>query len=199
MTNVGHTTMGAAIGALCKPEGYSTHRSVAHYAAFMMLANAPDLGFENWGHDQYRVSHSILVNLALIATVVALLARVKDLRARVGGWPVVIGGAAAWLSHFLLDALYAHGRGVALLWPLSDARLALPVPWFASVHFEERYTGRAFRAYAIELASYGPLLMLALGFRKHRGFPCVVSGWHSIRARRMSEKGTGDEKRACDE
>jgi hypothetical protein len=39
------------------------------------------------------------------------------------------------VESYRLDSLYNHGHGVAIFWPLSDVRLALPIPWFAVAPF----------------------------------------------------------------
>ena len=117
MTQVGHLLTGAAIGVLCKPDRTPPKWLTAYFGAFLLLANIPDLPFKNWGHDRYDISHSIFVNLFLIAMLAALLLFWKHFRSKIGGWKVIAGGMAAWLSHLLLDSFYSHGYGVAIFWP----------------------------------------------------------------------------------
>jgi membrane-bound metal-dependent hydrolase YbcI (DUF457 family) len=96
----------------------------------------------------------------------ALLWVLRGVRAGIGGWTIAIGGAAAWLSHLLLDSFYNHGKGIAIFWPFSAARLTLPVRWFSTVPSAYRFTLEALRVYAIEFASYFPLVLLALGLKR---------------------------------
>ena len=59
MTLVGHSLTGAAIGVLCRPETISTKWKMVYYGAFVFLSAIPDLPLKDWGHDRYKVSHSI--------------------------------------------------------------------------------------------------------------------------------------------
>jgi inner membrane protein len=140
-------------------------------ATFVVLGNLPDLPVRNWGHHRYYISHSLFVNLAFIAVLCAALRLWRRGPEVVCGWPVLAGGATAWLSHLLLDSFYNHGLGVAIFWPFSDASLALPVPGFDT---RQRHFGhldpRSVRIYLIELACYLPLLVAAAAWRK-RGAP----------------------------
>jgi len=78
-------------------------------------------------------------------------------------------GGLAWLSHMLLDSFYNHGQGVAIFWPLSDARLALPIPWFSVVYgVPPSLTPEMARAFAIELICYAPLVLAAIVARRLR-------------------------------
>jgi len=130
MTLMGHTLTGVTIGVLCKPERVSQQWTKIYFSIFVLLSLIPDLPFKNWGHDRYRISHSIFVNLLLLVIVVVPFLFLKD---RIGGWRVILGGSIAWLSHLLLDSFYNHGHGVAIFWPFSEARLALPIPWFSAI------------------------------------------------------------------
>jgi hypothetical protein len=87
MTPVGHILTGTAIAVLCLPARASTPHKLVHFAAFMGLANLPDLPFEIWGHQRYDLSHSLLVNLLFIAVALLGLAMVGGLA--VGPWPWV--------------------------------------------------------------------------------------------------------------
>jgi membrane-bound metal-dependent hydrolase YbcI (DUF457 family) len=165
MTTVGHTLMGMAIGILCLPQQTPARWKAGYFAAFVVLPNIPDLPFPHWGHDRYDISHSLFVNLLLCLMVVTLLGWHPNIRRAIGGGKVLDGGAAAWLSHLVLDSLYNHGRGVAIFWPLSDAHLALPIPWFSVVPFPP--LGLALlQECAIEFASYFPLVLLAYSLRR---------------------------------
>ena len=163
MTTVGHILMGTAIGVLCLPEHKSARWKAAYFAAFALLPNIPDLPFPNWGHYRYDLSHSLLVNLILSLAAAFLLWRKKVI---VPGGKILFAGAAAWLSHLLLDSLYGDGPGVAIFWPFSDAYLHLPIPWFAVVRTAPQLTTELFREFAMEFASYFPLVVLAAGLRR---------------------------------
>jgi hypothetical protein len=163
MTEVGHLLMGATIGVLSVPKSVDKTHKTVHIAAFMFLAILPDLPFKGWGHDRYYFSHSLFVSLLLISWLALTFLFLKSLRIKLGNWPVVFSGALAWLSHLLLDSFYNHGKGIMIYWPFSEARLALPIPWFGlgiGTPLE------ILRVLLIELVSYAPLLMLAVWIRQ---------------------------------
>jgi membrane-bound metal-dependent hydrolase YbcI (DUF457 family) len=165
MTPVGHTLLGAAVGTLCLPRESSWQRTLGHTAAFMLLANLPDLPLPFWGHQRYEISHSLFVNLLLILAGLVVLGARPARRRQLGGWVVLAAGAGAWLSHLLLDSFYNHGRGVAMFWPFSEARLALPISWFSVVRHPPPFTARMWKEFAVELGSFGLLLAAAVGWR----------------------------------
>jgi hypothetical protein len=73
--------------------------------------------------------------------------------------------------------------GLAMLWPFSKARLSPAVPWFEVLdkplpHFD----AHSARVLLIELASYGPLFLLALACR-------WLWGRHKRRQRRAPDRG----------
>ena len=166
MTQVGHALTGAAIGVLCLPPHLSKRVAGGHFVACALLANVPDFGFKNWGHDRYDISHSVFVNLLIILAVMAGLWLLPGVRTRVSGGTIMLGGAASWLSHLLLDSFYNHGLGVAIFWPFSTARLALPIPWFSVLNSPLPITWQAVQVWGIELVSFLPLLLLAMGLRR---------------------------------
>ena len=166
MTEVGHALTGTAIGVLCLPKDSSPRHKIVHFATFIALAIVPDYRIPNWGHDRYDISHSIFVNLLLIASFVVLLAIFKDIRRKIGGWTVVVAGAAAWLSHLLLDSFYNHGKGIAIFWPISKARLILPIPWLSVVkQLPLPVTPELLRILLIEFVTFSPLILLAIVLR----------------------------------
>ena len=166
MTSVGHTLTGIAIGIMFKPKRLPRKWAVVHLTVFAFLANIPDLPFPNWGHDKYRVSHSLFVTLLLIIIfAIGLVSKQKVLR-RLGGWQVIIGGALAWISHLLLDSFYNTGYGVAIFWPFSAARLALPIPWFSVLpNIAFPITWSIIQIFLLEFISYFPLVILATIYR----------------------------------
>jgi membrane-bound metal-dependent hydrolase YbcI (DUF457 family) len=163
MTQVGHTLTGIAIGVVCLPNKKSTPARLLHLVVFGLLANIPDLPLKNWGHDLYYFSHSLFVNLLLILLVLFALVFLKGFRGKVGGWTVIIGGTLAWLSHLLLDTFYNHGKGLLMFWPLSDQRLALPIPWFSVVRDKSfPFTPETVHILLTEFAFYGCVLLVVL-------------------------------------
>jgi len=167
VTSVGHTLTGIAVGALAVPRSETRAYKWVVFNLFGLLANLPDLPLPGWGHSAYHVSHSLFVNLGVIALLALVLAAWPAARERLG-WRVAAALAAVWLSHLLLDSFYNHGRGIAILWPLSDAHLALPIPWFATVELHPWNTAHNLRVFAIELSFYGALLVPAVIARLRR-------------------------------
>jgi inner membrane protein len=91
--------------------------SLPDFDVFAVACGVPDLGV--FGHR--GVSHSFFA-----AIVIGL---VSGLVGRRFGWPAVRTAVAATLavaSHGVLDACGEGGRGIPLLWPLSDARFLSP-------------------------------------------------------------------------
>jgi LexA-binding, inner membrane-associated putative hydrolase len=170
MTSLGHSLLGITIGICCVPRRTSARWKVGYFAAFVVLSNIPDLPFPHWGHERYDISHNLFVNLLLCLIMVALLGWHPNIRHFIGGGKILGGGVAAWLSHLVLDSFYNHGRGVAIFWPLSDAHLALPIPWFSVVPFPPLSLA-LLRECAIECASYLPLVALAYILRRSGLFP----------------------------
>jgi hypothetical protein len=168
--------VGAAVGVVVMPRYKSRWASAAFISAFIAIANLPDWPLPYWGHTRYDISHSIYVNLAFIIICAALL-RIWHRRGQapscarsqspgIGAWPVIFGGAIAWLSHLLLDSFYNHGQGIAIFWPLSSARLALPMPWFRTwSSVTPPLNADTFYICLVETLFYGPILLLVVGWR----------------------------------
>ena len=170
MSPVGHAMVGFSAGILCLPEGISPRSKTLFLGTFTLLAGVPDLPLPGWGHSQYLVSHSLIVNLGLIGMLAGLLRWQAQ-----GTWicspKVLMGGAATWLSHMFLDSFYRHGRGIAILWPVSSARLVLPMPWFTNLDVSPRLlTAHNVRTCLVEFAFYLPFLVFALCVRYPRFF-----------------------------
>ena len=180
MTPVGHCLTGLSLAALTVPRSWSRRATLAACAAFVFVAGAPDAPLPFfWGHFNYRVSHSLFVNLAVVAALVGVLAVSRVGRHREGWWWVVAGGAAAWMSHLLLDSFYSHGHGIRIFWPVSDASLNLSMPWFHVMRPE--YVGEvaALRIFATEAVFYGALLGVCLLLRRRfkPAPPAGASSW----------------------
>ncbi len=166
MTSVGHCLTGLSFAALVVPRCWERKEKVVALAAFVLVANAPDLPLPFWGHYSYRVSHSLFVNLALAAVVVGLLISSRAWRSEVARRWVVLGGAAAWLSHLLLDSFYSHGHGIRIFWPVSDAALRLPVPWFHVLQRDSPADLATLQIFATEALCYGALLAACVIWRR---------------------------------
>jgi membrane-bound metal-dependent hydrolase YbcI (DUF457 family) len=163
VTTVGHSLTGLSIATLVLPRG----RSIAWYLIVgqfcIFFANLPDFPLPGWGHGNYHVSHSLFVTLFLIG-VLALPLRWLP-RRKHPAESVLAAWSLAWLSHLVLDSMYAHGRGIGIFWPLSEAHLALPVPWFQTVSLPP-FTGHNLRVFAIEALAYGGLLATCIVARR---------------------------------
>lgn len=162
MTPVGHTLTGLTIALLALPVGVSSRRRLVTAACFAVAANLPDLPFPGWGHDRYDISHSVFV-ISLILIIALLLAWSIGRFARwAGGKRILFAGALACLSHLLLDTFYNHGNGLPMFWPVSEASLALPIPWFSTLQASlPEITGQSLRVFLIELVCYGPIFLAA--------------------------------------
>jgi hypothetical protein len=163
MTFVGHSLTGLSVGVLCMPRRWRWPGRALLLGVFAFLAWLPDL---KWTPSRL-VRHSVFVNVALMAAPVAVLSLWAGLRRRVGGWPVVLGGVGAWLSHLLLDTLYSHGEGDRLLWPVSRWRLRLPLPWF-DVASGGLPTATYLRIFGVEALCYGAVLAACVLIRRRR-------------------------------
>jgi membrane-bound metal-dependent hydrolase YbcI (DUF457 family) len=166
MTSVGHCLTGLSLASLVVPRSWGRKEKRVAFAVFTLVANAPDLPLPFWGHYSYRVSHSLFVNLALVLVVAGLLLNARGWRCKPAWRWVVTGGAAAWLSHLLLDSFYSHGHGIRIFWPVSDAALNLALPWFHVLQRGSSPDPAALRIFAIEAAFYGALLGACLTWRR---------------------------------
>lgn len=162
MTTVGHSLAGVSIAVLTLPRGRTLlwYLIVGHLYVF--FANLPDFPLPGWGHDAYQVSHSIFVT-SLLLPLLALPLLLPKFKAQVSA-AVVLAWSGTWLCHMLLDSLYSHGEGIGIFWPLSDAHLALPVPWFETLQWPARSAHNA-HVFQIELLNYGLLLAACIGLR----------------------------------
>jgi hypothetical protein len=166
MTSVGHCLTGLSLAALVVPRSWERREKVRAFAALALVANVPDLTLPFWGHFSYRVSHSLFVNLVLVAVAVALLTRSRAWRNEAGRRRIVAAGVAAWLSHLLLDSFYSHGQGIHILWPVSDAALSLPVPWLHVLEPDSLSNAATLRIFATEAVCYGAILGACLAWRR---------------------------------
>lgn len=170
MTPLGHSLTGVALAfiALGSVEQVSVRRTGFTIAAFVLLANVPDLPLPNWGHERYDISHSLFVIAPLLALAVAGLLAKRKLLPALGGLRLILFAAAACLSHLLLDTFYNHGKGLAMFWPISKTSLALPIPWFDTIK-APLLSAINLKTFAVELVCYAPWAALAaIHFRRSR-------------------------------
>ena len=153
---------GLSLAVLTLPPAQSSRWYLLTGLCFVFFANVPDFSLPGWGHDAYHVSHSVFVTL-LLASLLALLLLWTTFRVSVGR-RVVVAWSAAWFSHMVLDSLYAHGRGIAIFWPFSDAHLAMPIPWFETLSLPVR-SAHNLRVFAIEALAYTVFLVSCIGLR----------------------------------
>ena len=166
MSPVGHSIVGLAFAAVALPRDGNRKRLVILPIAFIALASLPDWPIPSWGHARYDISHSIFVNISLVGAVMLLWCMMPLFRSFVGARCLWLG-AAAWLSHLMLDSFYNHGHGVAIYWPFSDARLNFAIPWFNTLDPSQSIASpHNLSVYAIEFMAYLPIMILAVGFRK---------------------------------
>jgi hypothetical protein len=167
MTPIGHSLTGAALGLVAMPRHAGPRHKAILLGSFVVLANLPDATLPGWGHYRYDISHSVFVNLAIVAAAATAILLWPRARRAVGGVRVVLLGAAAWLSHLLMDCCYNHGNGAAIFWPVSSARLNLPVPWFSPLYGPWPYlNAHDLRLMGVELAFFGALFLIVWSIRR---------------------------------
>jgi hypothetical protein len=154
---------GAAIGVSVIPKRGSSIHKIVHLFVFILLANLPDLPMIGWGHEKYFYSHSLFVNGLFIALGFLFLTLSNKTFRQIGGWPVLIAGAGAWLSHLLLDSFYNQGLGVMIFWPFSSGRLILPIPWLAALPSSPPpITAAMIPIFVLEFLTFSPFLLFAI-------------------------------------
>ena len=161
MTPIGHTITGLAIGYLAIPRDTPIKQMGLLLAACALLASAPDLPFPYWGHNNYPISHSIF------STALGVILLETFVWRRFHGRPpitlsVMIAMALAWYSHILLDSFYSHAIGLEVLWPFSEGRLRLPIPWLAPGDKVHIFSIFNVKVALLEILTFGPLLVLAV-------------------------------------
>ena len=167
MTSLGHSLVGASVGVLCMPAMDKLYRRLIIFVAIIAMANLPDWPIPSWGHFRLVASHSIIVNGAGIVCLVVGL-HLQGALLRKPHRRVIIGLIVAWVSHFLLDALYVDSR-LTLFWPLSEVTVSLPVPWLKTLpHVPPPFDERIIRILMLETMTFLPLLVLAAAIRRWR-------------------------------
>jgi membrane-bound metal-dependent hydrolase YbcI (DUF457 family) len=165
LTPIGHTLTGLAIGYLAIPRDTPRKQKAVLLGAFALVASAPDLPLPYWGHSDYRISHS-LFTAAIGVTILNFILWFRFRGRRPVTWGVMIGLAFAWYSHILLDTFYNHGWGLPVLWPFSDARLALPIPWLSIGNKNDIFSIHNVKVAVLEILTFGPFLVMAYLVKK---------------------------------
>jgi inner membrane protein len=163
MASLGHIAAGMAAARL---QGGGLARMVG-WSALSLLPDADVIAFQfgipysaPFGHR--GASHSF-VAAAAVGLLVGL-AEKRSKRVRTG-----LLAFATVSSHGLLDALTDGGLGIALLWPLSNARYFAPVrPIPVAPIGLGVLSQRGFYVMAVELAMFAPLFLYALWPRRRR-------------------------------
>jgi inner membrane protein len=165
MATVGHVAVGLLAGRLhrgCPGQP----RSKATLLAFALLALLPDadvvmvaMGTMDAGAAGHRgASHSLALALA-----VGLLCALATRRL---GWPVwrtAVLATIAVASHAALDFLGHGGKGLPLLWPLSEARFHSPLRIFPDApRGLALVTSAGLVSMIIELVVFLPVIVYAL-------------------------------------
>jgi hypothetical protein len=170
MTATGHTLIGITIGMLFLRRNTPALRTGITLACLGLLANFPDFPFAGWGHDDYRVSHSVFSNLAIMIVCLSILYAWSRARTFLGGGRILLATGLACLSHLVLDATYNHGLGVDIAWPFGSWRLALPIPWLETVKESlPAMSWHTAKVIALELLTYGSVLVLVVVGKRVRG------------------------------
>lgn len=163
MSPVGHSLVGITIGvAYCNVRSQPVRAQMPLLLLLILCANVPDLPLPGWGHSNYRVSHSVITGAGLAVGALAALGSLPRVKDRYWSWPLVVTACLAVGSHYLLDSFYSHGKGVAIFWPVSDARLVLPLPWFDHMAMDSLLSWHNARVWAIEFLCYASLLLVFL-------------------------------------
>ena len=158
MTTVGHSLLGLSIAAAAVPQSVPRRKFVLLSGAFVLFANLPDLPVPGWGHFAYSVSHSFVVTVVLASVLFGVVRARRPNLITFPALPWLL--TIAWLSHMVLDSTYSHGNGLAVLWPISSAHLALPLPWFDTLSLPVASDHNRHVIHT-ELAIYGTIVVLA--------------------------------------
>lgn len=167
MTTLGHTLVGASIAMICTPVAHSTRRLFVVMVIMVMVASLPDWPIPVWGHHCLEISHSIIVNAALLLflMVVAFGFAGGILRKNL---PLVFGIIIAWMSHFLMDTLYSDSS-LTMFWPISKAGVSLPIPWLKTMpHIPPPFDQKILNIFLFETVTFLPLLLMAAALRNKK-------------------------------
>jgi hypothetical protein len=166
MSPIGHSLAGAAVGVMVLRREMPRRRQACVLAGFIVLANLPDLSLLLPRVEAYSIGHSVFVSSALCVGAAIVLRFFRSSLPQVADWRIIGGGAVSLLSHLLLDSLYNHRAGVAVLWPLNSAPLAMPLPWLGHWPDSSSFlTWQTLRVSCAETVTFFPLLGIAMAWR----------------------------------
>lgn len=128
MATIGHLAIGLAAARLHhqrRPDVPGFAPLVLVYTALSFLPDADVLGF-GWGIPYgHAFGHRGAAHSTVLALGLGLVAAFHFARSKRPAWPVLLV-AATVASHGLLDAFTDGGKGIALLWPLTEERFFAP-------------------------------------------------------------------------
>ena len=173
MASIGHIAIGMAAGRLYAPRERDTKALAFRMIALSAASLLPDadvisfhLGIAYEAPFGHRgASHSLVaaLMLGLLAGLVGTWQALDRARARRRGVRIGVLTGLVALTHGPLDAMTDGGRGVALLWPFSTARIFFPwqpIPVAPiGIHFLSR-EGLAVARF--ELLAFAPFFLYAL-------------------------------------
>jgi inner membrane protein len=127
VASLGHVAVGLAFARLGAPrERWQRARLAVVLGALSLLPDVDAIGFRlgvpygaPWGHR--GATHSLA-----FALIIAALAALSKRYFRLSATRAFLLALCCVASHGLLDALTDGGRGVALLWPFTNARYFAP-------------------------------------------------------------------------
>jgi inner membrane protein len=169
MASLGHVAVGLAAGRLHAGERGPRLASAVAFVVLSSFADADVLARAfGAGPGSAWVHRGALHSLAAGGVAALAVALATGGLGRSRGCLAACGFLVA-ASHGLLDALTDGGRGVALLWPFSDARVFAPVrPLAVAPIGLGMVSARGLHVLAAELVAFSPLLLVAVWPRRRR-------------------------------
>jgi inner membrane protein len=170
MASIGHVAIGLAARRFYERGVSARWAAVTGAVVWSALSLLPDadviafrLGIPYeavWGHRGATHSLGFAAGAALLAALVARLAKLPVLRTTAVAFAVVA-------SHGLADALTDGGLGAALLWPFSDERFFAPWTPIPVAPIGRRFLSmRGLRVAAVELLLFAPFFLYGLWPRR---------------------------------
>jgi membrane-bound metal-dependent hydrolase YbcI (DUF457 family) len=145
-----HGLVGATVVAIVREPAAVRRRWPLLVGA--LLALLPDVDFLLRTHRTY--THSLAFALLVTGVLLAVAGRAR--------WRAAVAYGLAFMSHGVLDfAMTLHGRGVKLLWPVSDAWYRLGLLSF-SEFFGSFPLQQVIEWSLVEAVVFSPVLLLAV-------------------------------------
>lgn len=168
-----HPAVPVALG-LALGEATVSRRLVVAGAVASVLPDVDVLGLYAGVPYASQFGHRGATHSLAAAAAVALLGAALHRPLRTSARTAFLFLLVAAASHGLLDALTTGGKGVALLWPLSDARFFAPVRLIqvAPLRLSHSLLSRGLATFAAEVPRvWLPCLAAALAFASRRRAP----------------------------